>query len=417
MALLATAVILVAQATRMPALSDPTGVTLPSNWALHTPTLTALLAPLTTLWDGVSMLSRSRLSGFLLGLGLIYLGWRTIVRLRRPVAVMAAVGREAVVAMSTLAWFVAFVAVGLAWNTRPSVRLAGLHADDLTVEVHAHTNASHDVRSWPVAEFDAAASLAWHRRAGVDLVFITDHNTTRGWNLALAGSQRGESWLCPGVEVSAHGAHVVVLGQPLPADSAGYRGGPERRAALFREIAAAPQAVAIASLPEYRGQVAEFIAEGVHGFEIVNASPKGNAFPRTERDSVIAAARRHGLALVGTGDQHGYGATPMAWNVMRLPGWRMRSDPPCATIVAALRSGGPDAVRIVERARVRVDSPLPLFLTPVGVLWVAWATMSPGSVLAWLVWIWGGAMARRSVLEFLRRRRTAAIMTTVAQFR
>jgi len=416
-ALTLAALVLAAQAARLPTLGDPTGAALPDGWHLHTPWSHVLLAPITTLWDGIAMLSMPRLQGLLVGLAIGYLAWRIRARRARPQRWGAALGREAWTLGVVLIGFVLFVLVGVTWTTRAPARLAGLTLDDLAFEPHAHTNASHDVQGWPVAGLDAEASRAWHQRAGIDAVFLTDHNTVAGWSQRRGDPAPGEAIICPGVELSAHSAHVVVLGSPLPADQRPYRGTPANRAALFQEVRATPGAVAIASLPEYRGQAAEFAAEGVQGFEIVSGSPKANAFTRAERDSVIALARQHGLALVGAGDQHGYGATPMVWNVMTLPGWRRAGTAPCAAIVARLRSGGPDAARIVERTRLRTDATWPVVLTPLGVAWIAWATMPPASAAIWLLWIVAVAWVRRALRHALRRRGQQAIISTVSPYR
>jgi hypothetical protein len=178
-------------------------------------------------------------------------------------------------------------------------------------------------------------------------------------------------------------------------------------------VAESPHLVAIASLPEYRGRARAFADEGVGGFEIVNASPEANDISRPERDSVIALARARGLALVAAGDQHGYGATPMAWTVVIAPGWRRQGADPCALVVHRLRTAGPAALRIAERTRLRPDHWLPGPLTPLGVLWVTWATLNPTLALAWLAWIWLIALGRTAFRDALRRRRTRAIMSAV----
>ena len=67
--------------------------------------------------------------------------------------------------------------------------------------------------------FDTEANLAWHRRAGFDALFLTDHNTTAGLI-----AHRGPPALCPGIEVSAWKAHIVLLGDSLPVDQRRYNG-------------------------------------------------------------------------------------------------------------------------------------------------------------------------------------------------
>jgi len=412
-AFLLTAGILLAQAARLPELVDPLGAPLPVTWRLDTPWLYWILAPLFSLWDQVAMLSRSRLSGFLVGLAVGYVAWRVVVRRGRRVRWQRMAREEAGALTTSVLALALFVAAGLAWNTRPSRRLVGLGSEELTVEVHSHSNVSHDVKVWPVSGFDVAASIAWHERAGVDVLFITDHNLATGWERHGLAAVQGQLRICPGMEVSAFGAHVVVLGSPLPVDPSAYRGTPENRARLFREVAQAPGVVAIASLPEYRGEAAEFLAEGVGGFEIVNASPKANEFTRAERDSVVALAQAGNRVVLAAGDQHGYGATPMAWNVLRLPGWRRLGDSLCTTVVSALKAGGPAVARIAERTRLRPDHLLPGVLTPLGVLWMAWATLGAAGVVSWLAWIWLASIAGHEVRIRLRRRRAHAILTAV----
>lgn len=385
-------------------LSIATGDSVPSGWMLHRGVAYALLAPLVTLWDQVSLLSLSRLRGFLAGLLLLFLAWRIVTHLRRRPHRRLRWAHEAGVLVLALAGLLVFVASGALWHSRPMARLAGLGMDDLVAEIHAHTSHSHDVRGGLTAGFDVAMSRRWHERAGFDVVFITDHNTTRGWEQFRDSLGTELTRVCPGIEISTHEAHVLVLGDGLPRDAAPYRGSVEGRARLLADIAAAPEAVSIASLPEYRGQAERFAAEGVHGFEIVSASPKGNELTRVERDSVVALARRLGLALVGAGDQHGYGATPMVWNVIRMPGWRMADGGPCAPLVARFRSGGPDAAVVVERTRLRPDHALPMVLTPLGVVWMAWATASPAVLAGWLGWIW----AATAVMSWWRARRGRA---------
>ena len=57
----------------VPALSDPVAGAAPPSLSLAVPWLYLVLAPLFTLWDGVSMLSMARLKGFLVGLVVLYL--------------------------------------------------------------------------------------------------------------------------------------------------------------------------------------------------------------------------------------------------------------------------------------------------------------------------------------------------------
>ena len=380
--LLFTAGLLAARLTAAPALSDPVAGAAPAGLRLDVPWLYIGLAPLFTLWDGVSMLSMSRLRGLLLGLALLYLlwrggraAWRGRLSWRHELAAFAI----------TLALFAAFVVTGALWH-RPMLALDGTGRDDVVVDFHSHTNASHDVRDTWMHGFDAEANRRWHARAGFDAAFITDHNTPSRDDTARRPA------LCAGIEVSAWRAHVVLLGGSLPVDRGRYNSSLDELLGLLRGSETAYGALSVASLPEYErnhwGRLDRLVAAGLDGFEVVNAAPRANELTRARRDSVIALARRHGHLAVGVSDSHGWGATSMVWNLVHVPGWRGRPGEVCAAVLRELRRGLP-AVRVVERHRLRADAGWPQWLTPLGVVWETWRGMGWPLAAAWLVWVWG----------------------------
>ncbi|MGH7497344.1 MAG: hypothetical protein ACREL3_00660, partial [Gemmatimonadales bacterium] len=214
-----SAALLAARIAAVPELSDPTGAALSPSLHLHEPLVYLLLAPLFSLWDGVSMLSMSRLGGFLAGIAILYLLWRLGHALRGVWKLQRWSWRQEVVVFgASLASLVAFIMLGLLWH-RPMMSLAGADPDDIIVDFHSHTNVSHDVRNTLMRGFDTEANLRWHRRAGFDAVFITDHNTVSG-----LGHPVGRPARCPGIEVSAWKAHVVLLGDSMPIDRSWYNG-------------------------------------------------------------------------------------------------------------------------------------------------------------------------------------------------
>ena len=73
-----TLALLAARVAHVPALSDPVSGSAPEALRLSVPGLYLALAPVFTLWDGISMLSMSRLHGFLVGLVVLYLIWRGV---------------------------------------------------------------------------------------------------------------------------------------------------------------------------------------------------------------------------------------------------------------------------------------------------------------------------------------------------
>ena len=402
-----TVLLLCARLASAPALSDPVSGIAPPSLYLDVPWLYLILAPLFTLWDGVSMLSMTRLVGFLTGMVVLYLFWR-IVRAfllrygRVPGAPRVSVLRETRALVVSLALLAGFVIIGATWH-RPMLSLRGAGPEDIVVDFHSHTNVSHDVRDTWMDGFDTEASRRWHTRAGFDAAFLTDHNTVAGLeareesgarNQGPGTSQREQAATCPGIEVSAWRAHIVLLGSTVPVDRNGYKSF-DGLLALLATSDSAYGALSVASLPEYRRyhwhRLDQLTAAGLDGFEIVNASPKANELPRAEVDSVIALARARNKFVVGVSDSHGWGATSMVWNLVRVPVGTGAN--PCPAILGRLRTGF-QAVRVVERHRLRPDDWWPVWLTPLGVVWETWRSMGWALAVAWLIWIWAWALSR-----------------------
>jgi hypothetical protein len=384
----------------VPPLSDPVGAPLPPPLHLTYPLPYVLLAPLFTLWDGVSMLSMSRLTGFLWGLLLLYVLWRAGRLLWRGVAwsdrppVRAPVRRELALAAIAFGALLLFVVVGLLWH-RPMAALAGTAPGDVVFDVHSHTNVSHDVKHTLMRGYDTEANLRWHRRAGFGAVFVTDHNTVAGLR-----PHAGPPALCPGIEVSAWRSHIVLLGDTMPVDRSRYDRSLAGLLTLLASSDSVYGALSVLSLPEYErnqwGRLDTLLAAGADGLELVNAAPKANELSRVRRDSVVALARRMDRFVVGASDSHGWGATSMVWNVMPEAVAPAAGQATCRALLDGLRRGFGSS-RIVERHRLRADSAWPRWLTPVGVIWETWRAMNWPLTLAWLAWIWllWGAATRR----------------------
>jgi len=395
-----TALLLCARLASVPSLSDPVVGAAPPSLGLTVPWLYLALAPLFTLWDGVSVLSMGRLRGFLYGLAALYLAWRIgrllwlrYARATPRFSILKEIGTLAV----ALLLLAAFLVGGALWH-RPMLALAGTDPHDIVVDFHSHTNVSHDVRNTWMRGFDTEANLRWHTRAGFDATFITDHNSVAGLASEEPGARhpKGQAVACPGIEVSAWRAHIVLLGDTLPVDRSRYNGSLDALLTLIASSDSALGALSLASLPEYRrnhwGRLDQLVAAGLDGFEVVNASPKANELSRADRDSVIALARAHNRFVVGVSDSHGWGATSMVWNLVR-PSGATPSDL-CASVLRSLRTGFP-AVRIIERHRLRPDDWWPTLLTPVGVVWETWRGMGWALSTAWIMWIWAFGLRPR----------------------
>jgi hypothetical protein len=200
---------------------------------------------------------------------------------------------------------------------------------------------------------------------------------------------------CPGIEVSAWRAHIVLLGNAKPVDRTRYRG-LEGLLTLLSISDTVYRALSMASLPEYRrnhwNRLDSLAAAGLDGFEIVNASPNANELTRAEVDRVIGIARSQNKFVAGVSDSHGWGATSMVWNLVRAPDEQHQD--PCSAVIRQLRTGF-GAVRIVERHRVRPDDWWPNFATPIGVVWETWRSIGLALAASWLFWIWAVPMLCR----------------------
>jgi hypothetical protein len=301
--------------------------------------------------------------------------------------------------VASVALLLAFILVGLLWH-RPMLSLGGTDPDEAVVDFHSHTNVSHDVRDTWMRGFDREANLRWHARAGFDAAFVTDHNVvsesldaSRQSPVGSRQLSQGSTVLCPGIEISAWRAHIVLLGSTVPVDRSRYKG-LDGLVALLASSDSAYGALSLASLPEYRrshwDRLDQLASAGLDGFEIVNASPKANELTRPEIGRVVDVARRHNRFVAGVSDSHGWGATSMVWNLVRTGG---SSPDLCSAVLSRLRTGF-TAVRVMERHRLRPDDWWPMWLTPVGVVWETWRSLGWRLTAAWLLWIAAWALLR-----------------------
>ena len=388
-----TLVLLASRVAAVPPLSDPVSGTTPGSLTLNIPGWYLVLAPVFTLWDGVSMLSMTRLKGFLAGLVFLYIVWRVAhwVSSTRTGSLVRRWLRELGVLAVSLVLLLIFLISGALWH-RPMVSLTGTAPGERVVDFHSHTNASHDVTGTLMQGFDVEATRRWHARAGFDAAFITDHNVVSHESRVASHESRGAAGTvpCPGIEVSAWRAHIVLLGDTLPVDRRLYNKDFESLLQLLRSSERAYGSLSVASLPEYRRnhwhRLDTLTGAGLDGFEIVNASPKANELTRAERDTVIALARAQDRFVVGVSDSHGWGATSMVWNLVSVPP-ATSSSGICGVLLHQLRNGF-EAVRVIERHRLRPDAWWPMALTPLGMVWETWRSMGWALTASWLLWIW-----------------------------
>ena len=198
-------------------------------------------------------------------------------------------------------------------------------------------------------DFDAASNLRWHRRAGFDAAFITDHNTVgplaapaKGWRSGVPGPKSA-----PGARTSCFWATVVPVDRSHA--TTGISLALLECSPIHRDRIRRPHGRFDSGIRAKPLGPAGYAGLGrARRFRDRQRSPKANEITRAQRDTVIALARRTNRFVVGASDIHGWGATSMVWNLVRVPGGGRRpsgSAPACSGVcrTASNRSGSSSA--------------------------------------------------------------------------
>lgn len=394
-----TAAVLLAQLAHQNPLVDVVTGSAPDDLRLVHPVSHVVLAPFTLAADWLNGGSRGDLIGFAAWAVAAFVFARVFFGTapRRGL-------REAGYALLFVLGLGAFVAWG-ALLARPIPRLVAADPFQLIFDVHSHTVLSHDGRGG----FDAHRNAVWHRQAGFDAAFVTDHNTVgaaRAWELERGGQG---PVLLRGEELSLSGLHVLALGGDTLIANSPWNRSFDSTLVLLRQLSAdtaAGRPYLVASLPEYwrnhwGPNIGIMTEAGIEGFEIWTTSPRAMDLPPAARTEVIARASLEGHALFGATDMHGLGYAATVWNVMRLPGWGSLDEAALArAMIARFRADGPTAHRVVALRRWQADArwaaPAVIPLNAAQGL----RTMSRGHAAALLAWIW-----LPSLLATARRRR------------
>jgi hypothetical protein len=368
-----------------------------------------LIAPISAILDTLTLLSVRQHIALVVTLVLGWAVWwwwsrRTIdlavAPARRAVRIAARVG-------------IAFVAlVGLyavaVMVPRPMAALRTEGPALLSVDFHAHTRHSHDGR-W---NWQAEDVRRWHRKAGFDVAYISDHRTFEGAREGWANNptQSGtETLLLPAIEAVWQGEHVNIL----DADRM-YRGildAPLRdvdtEALRLASLVAGNEPVLIETIP---GNLSNVIpakgpgTAGVRAIELIDGSPRGLAQGRQQRARILDIADSANLALVAGSDHHGWGHTAPGWTLLVLPGWR--AAPPeevSRAIAVTLRAGGRGATKVVERYVANTDEAALVPFTLPLVTWGMLRTLSVDERIVWFAWI--AALLLLSRVRGMRLRR------------
>ncbi|HSG08402.1 MAG TPA: hypothetical protein VLA36_08590 [Longimicrobiales bacterium] len=372
---------------RVRVVSAVTGDPIPGV-SLELPLAYLLLTPITSTMDYVTLLTPRQHLLFVLLVLTLFTTW-TVLRAadRPPGRRWAAAGAAAAKLLLCFLGLLCFYTYG-ALGPRPMARLTVEDRDVVVIDFHSHTASSHDGR----AGFTNTRNLAWHRAAGFDVAYITDHDSTRA---ALEAASRnpvlaGQGIVAlPGREVVFRGSHVVVLGTSDPREKEAEPGAhhpPDRCEnfpVLIQTIPADLSRVPTPSCPDGAG--------GVRATELVDGAPRGLEQGIRERQRVFALADSLDLSMVAVSNLHGWGRVAPGWSLMKIQGWReMTPAQLSARIESDIRSKGAQAVTPVVRS-VATGAPHRSWLTAAVLLPVDAVTLlSRGERLAWMAW---GALA------------------------
>jgi predicted metal-dependent phosphoesterase TrpH len=367
-----------------------------------------LLAPVSDTFDMLTLLSVRQHVALVLTLLLILLGWwwargrhvpEGLTRGRRAVRQVVRIG------LPLLGLFALYSAAILL--PRPMAAL-DVGPNLVAVDFHTHTKYSHDGR-W---NWEPEDVRRWHRKAGFDAAYISDHRTfdgaREGWanNPTQAGT---ETLLLPAIEVVWQGERVNIL----DADRM-YRGildaalrDVDNEALRLASLVPGNEPVLIQTIP---GDLSKVVAAkgrgtpGVRAIELVDGAPRGLSQSRLQRARILDIADSANIALVAGSDHHGWGHAASAWTLLVLPGWR--AAPPedvSRAIAATLRAGGRGATKVAERYVADTDDAALLPFTVPLVAWGMFRTLSLDERVVWLAWI--AALVLLSRVRGMRRRR------------
>ena len=347
--------------------------------SLRLPPPYVALSPLCELYDALTLLTLGQHAALLSWLLATCIAARTAMRLRRSNVRQRGVHVDGLLLLAVLFAFVGVYVIG-AVVPRPMAALVLADRDELAVDIHSHTSASHDGR----IGFDAEANRRWHAAAGFAVAYITDHRTFDGAIAGARGNPRhaGDGTvLLSGIESAAVHSRLNILGadQSSGLDQHG-------RANLSR-LASDTNVVVVLTTPASLGAIPA--TTPLAAVEISDGAPRGLMFTRRLAPEIGRFARARGLTRVAGSNNHGWGRTASAWTVLRIPGWRAMTPASLdSAIRGTLRHRG-SSVRVIARG----STPLPrsrgaLVATPALLAWSVVTRLSGAERVSWLLWIW-----------------------------
>ena len=356
----------------------------PQGVSLHLPAWYVALSPVSRTLDALTILSTAQSIAVLVTLAGITLVVTVVRASRKRVWTWKRVGFS----LGLLLLALAAIEAAVVFAPRP---MAGLRVSDestVVIDFHSHTGASHDVRK----SFSAEDNRAWHRGAGFHVGYISDHVkfdgaiAARAKNPLLAG--QGTS-LLTAVEGRYHRImSTIVLGM-TERDTALLD---KRGNVLSRATASGRPPVTIIALPNRNlDSVTVGSLDSLENFkaiELIDAAPRGLAQLDREETRIREIASRLGLVLVAASNNHGWGHTAAAWNLMSIPGWRDMPPEVVGLIIEdRLRSGDTTSVTIIRRLRPGLHGAAVAGTLPV-VAYQTIGSLTTAERFVWIAFVW-----------------------------
>ncbi|HEV8446115.1 MAG TPA: hypothetical protein VGQ44_04825 [Gemmatimonadaceae bacterium] len=366
-----------------------------------------LLAPLSAILDTVTLLTIPQHIAVLLWVIGVYVVWRLLASSTKPDP------RREINGAAILLGAIVLTYAAAAYLPRPMASLTVSDETVLAVDFHSHTEASHDGRKgWTDDDV-----RAWHRDAGYDVAYITDHRSFTGAERGIASNPAvaGQGTLIlQGIEAVFRGEHVVILnaGRRYKGILTADMGDVDEQALQLASIIPPTTPVLIETIPGNLDKVPAASPElggggGVQAIEVVDGSPRGLTEGRRDRERIDSLIDKQNLAPVSGSDNHGYGRAAPAWTLLRIPGWRgMPGDSLSRRIEEVLRNGRKDATRVAERRIAGSTTPTSIALAGPAVAWRMLTTLSADERVMWIAWTWAIVLIAAAVRR--RRRKRAA---------
>jgi hypothetical protein len=370
-----------------------------------------LLAPTSAILDTITLLTIPQHIAVLLWVIGVYVVWRLMASSTKPDV------RRETIGAATLLGAIVLTYAAAAYLPRPMASLTVSDETVLAADFHSHTEASHDGRKgWTDDDV-----RAWHRDAGYDVAYITDHRSFTGAERGVASNPpvAGQGTLIlQGIEAVFRGEHVNILnaGRRYKGLLTADLGDVDEQALQMASIIPPTTPVLIETIPGNLDKVPAAGQEvgsggGVQAIEVVDGSPRGLTQSRRDRARIDTLIEKLNLAPVSGSDSHGYGRAAPAWTLLRIPGWRgMTSDSLARRIEEVLRNGRRDATRVAERRVAESTTPTSIALAGPAVAWRMLTTLSADERVMWIVWTWAIVLIAAAV----RRRRRMRVPPTVA---